>query len=125
MSPSIDPRIKTSWDKMEREYPNETTRTNRVMQMGPIMKFLTGNAHGAVTPFGTMHINADTPDMDNTIAHELRHIGQGANKSVLQRSYGQHMNNSALEHDAYEEEYRRGLRKKNFGRDVNLPNEKR
>lgn len=122
MSDNVSPDIKQSWETMQREMPNETAATNRVMEMGPISRFFNPNAYAVANPFlRTIGINKqlidqDKADIPSTLAHELTHINQGP-MGFLKNIF----NKQPLEDEAYNAEDMRRRNRLNYKRDINLP----
>ena len=73
------PELANEWASAEVNMPKETSMVNRVGPMGPVERFLTGNATGR-SNLGNISINRQNVTEDNnlrdTLVHELTHVGQ-------------------------------------------------
>jgi len=83
------PELQKQWIGQEMESPEATSRVPKVMEMGPISKFLTGDAYAATGPFGTIALNREAiekekQDLGDVLAHELGHVEQGPSAMIKQ-----------------------------------------
>lgn len=114
------PELQRAWASHEMQRPEETGRTNRVFNMGPLSKFFLPQAYAVTGPFGTIGLNRELIDkdkqsVDDVLAHELAHIKQG--KRGFLRNYYEP---TAVENEAINAEAMRYR-----PRDINLPVEKK
>lgn len=122
------PGINTSWEKMQREFPNETANVRRIGEMGPISKLLYGGAYANTNPLGMININTDLinkdkADIDSVLAHELTHAKQVNQNGILKSLYNNMVNSDSYEDEAYRAEEMRRRSRLGFGRDINLRKE--
>lgn len=87
------PELAQSWKTMQGEYPAETAAVPRISTMGPISKMIHGNADAVTGPFGTIHLNKDVigrngQDINDVLAHELTHVGQGPISGLIRKMFG-------------------------------------
>lgn len=112
------PDLAKSWASHEMSMPQETARTNRVMEMGPLMRWLNPDAYAVTGPLGTIAMNRgliekDKQNLDDVLTHELVHVRQGK-KGFLRNFYEP----SAVEDEAINYE---ALHSKPKPKDINLP----
>ena len=85
------PDLAKSWASREMQYPEMTSQTNRVFEMGPLMKWLNPDAYAVTGPLGTIAMNRglierDNQNIDDVLTHELAHVRQGK-KGFLRNYY--------------------------------------
>lgn len=93
------------------EMPNESAKVNRIMEMGPIFKYFHPDAYAVTGPMGTISMNKqliknDKQDVNDVLAHELTHVGQG--KSGFLRKFYEP---NAVEDEAVNRESMRNVQK--------------
>lgn len=115
------PELNTAWQGMKQEYPQDTAQVPRVAEMGMLSKLIHGDADAVTGPFGTIHLNREViknkgQDINDVLAHELTHVGQGPMRGLIHKMFG----NPEVESQAVNRE---GMRAKQFvGADTsNIP----
>jgi hypothetical protein len=96
--------------------PDLMNKVTRIMQMGPLFKMMNPDAYAVTGPIGTVALNKDLINKDNqnvedVLAHEMVHVGQGSG-GFLRKFYQP----SAVENEAVDKE---AMRKVIRG-DINL-----
>lgn len=112
------PQLAQSWAGREMAMPNETAKTNRVMTMGPLMKWLNPDAYAVTGPLGTIALNRgliekDNQNLNDVLTHELTHVKQGK-KGFLRNFYEP----SRVEDEAINYE---AMHSHPMPKDINLP----
>ena len=112
------PELAKEWAGAEMRHPDLTNKTNRVMNMGRLFKWLNPDAYAATGPFGTIALNReliekDKQNLSDVLTHELAHVGQGGYGFL--RNFFQP---STVENEAIDFEARHARPK---SRDINLP----
>lgn len=108
------PELEKQWISQQMELPEETGSVPRIMEAGPIFKFLNPEAYAVTGPLGTISLNRelierDKQDLGDVLAHELGHVKQGG-KGYLKQYYDR----DALEREAINTEAFRKRRKKDI-----------
>jgi hypothetical protein len=116
--------LSQQWPELQKEFvnrefdmPQEAAKTNRLMQMGPIMRWLHPDAYAVTGPLGTVALNRNLIEKEgqhlgDVLTHELTHVGQGR-RGFLKNFY----NPTEVEREAIDKE---AMMKKDR-RDVYLP----
>lgn len=112
------PELASNWASLEQRMPNETAKTNRVMNMGPLMKWMNPDAYAVTGPLGTIALNRglidkDKQNLNDVLTHELAHVRQGK-KGFLRNI----INPSRVENEAIDFE---AMHSKPKPKDTNLP----
>lgn len=111
--PNKIPELESTWNKIQRERPEEEGNVNLILPMNPITKLISGNPQARMWPGGIMEVNRDLineADSSETIHHELGHAGQNFLRSVYdpyiknEPWYKKFFNTSELESEAYNAE---------------------
>lgn len=76
------PALEASVAGRQVEMPNESAKVGRVMPMGMLSKLMYPDAYAVTGPMGTIAMNReliekDKQNIDDVLAHELAHVGQG------------------------------------------------
>lgn len=108
------PELQKQWTNMEMEFPNETQRVPRVMEAGPVFKYLNPEAYAVTGPFGNIALNRELiekekQDLGSVLAHELGHVEQGK-KGYLRQFYDR----DKLEREAINKEAFRNRRERDI-----------
>lgn len=112
------PEVEAAYAGRSIEFPENAANVRRVGEMGKIKQWLTGNAYGSTSPFGTIELNMDAirrdkQDVNDVLAHEMAHAGQGM-MGHIRSMFGSH----EPENKAINAEVFRKVRKG----DIQLPN---
>lgn len=111
------PALEASLAGRQNEMPNETAKLGRVMPMGMLSKMMYPDAYAVTGPMGTVAMNReliekDKQNIDDVLAHELAHVGQGK-MGFLRKFYEP----NAVENEAIDREALRNVRRE----DIRLP----
>lgn len=116
-NPLMVPELEETWNKIQRERPNEEGLVNAIVPMNPITKFFSGNPQAQMWPsLGIMEVNRDLMKEANpkeVMSHELGHAQQGVTgflRSIYDPYikdkpwYQKFRNTEELENEAYDAE---------------------
>lgn len=111
------PQLEASLAGRQNEMPKEAGGLNYLSTMGPLSKMIYPDAYAVTGPMGTVMMNKeliqkDNQNVDDVLAHELTHVGQG--KMGFLRKFYQP---DKVENEAIDREAMRNVRRE----DVNLP----
>jgi len=111
------PALEASLAGRQNEMPNEAGKLNYLSTMGPLSKMMYPDAYAVTGPMGSVMMNReliekDKQNVDDVLAHELTHVGQG--KMGFLRKFYQP---DKVENEAIDREAMRNVRRE----DVNLP----
>jgi hypothetical protein len=112
------PALEASMAGRQNEMPVESAKLGRVMPMGMLSKLMYPDAYAVTGPLGTVAMNReliekDKQNIDDVLAHELAHVGQG--KMGFMRKFYEP---DKVENEAIDREALRNVRRE----DINLPN---
>jgi hypothetical protein len=112
------PALEASMAGRQNEMPVESAKLGRVMPMGMLSKLMYPDAYAVTGPMGTVAMNReliekDKQNIDDVLAHELTHVGQG--KMGFMRKFYEP---DKVENEAIDREALRNVRRE----DINLPN---
>lgn len=97
------------------EMPEESAKVNRVMSMGPLFKMLNPDAYAVTGPFKTIALNKDLiehdkQDVNDVLAHELAHVGQGSRGFLRKFTEPDAVENEAVNREALRKVRRTDIR---------------
>lgn len=124
MSSSMEnqwPELQKEFVRREFDMPNEAAKTTRIMNMGPIMRWLHPDAYAVTGPLGTVALNRgliekEKQNLGDVLTHELVHVGQG--KKGFLKNF---VNPNDVEREAIDRE----AMMKRDRRDIHLPIERK
>jgi hypothetical protein len=108
----VSDRLGQKWPELQREFvkrefdmPREANKTNKIMEMGPIFKWMNPDAYAVTGPFGTVSLNRqlierDKQNLGDVLTHELAHIGQGKKGFLRQIYEPSQVENEAINREA-------------------------
>lgn len=105
------PELEATFAGREIEMPSEAAKVNRIIEMGPLTRWMNPDAYAITGPFGTVALNREMiekekQDLPDVLVHELAHIGQG--KKGFLRKF---LNPSDVESEAINREVFRKVRR--------------
>lgn len=100
-----NPAIAKSWAGRQIEFPENAKSVISVKPMSMFRKMISNNPYGYTSPLGQISINndqilADNQNLDDVMAHEMKHANQGIGGFLRQTFGSREPENSAINTEA-------------------------